>query len=275
MDSRNPVLSRAGQYAGFHEPGATTAAAAGAGAAGAAATDGMTAEQLQELYSQPAATRGPVVRIDDVIVKTAGIFVLLLVGAAVGWVLPALAFPAMLIGLGLALVNVFKKQVSPVLVMAYALVEGVFVGGFSRIINDWVGQDVVQQAVLGTLVAFGVMLALYRSRIIKVNGRFMKIMTVALISYAVIAIASFVSSFFGVGGGWGFYGVGGLGLLLCAAGVMLASFSLALDFEAINQAIAMGLPERESWRLAFGLMVTLVWLYIEILRFLAILNSGD
>jgi uncharacterized YccA/Bax inhibitor family protein len=270
MESRNPVLSRAGQYAGFHEPGATTAAAAG----GAARTDAMTAEQLQELYSQPAAERGPTVKIDDVVVKTAGLFVLLLVGAVVGWTFPVLALPAMIIGLVLGLVNTFKKQISPPLVIAYALIQGVFVGGISVIFSGIAGDaPVVQQAVLGTLVAFGVMLVTYRSGLVKVDGRFMKVMTVALISYGVIAIASFVASFFGVGGGWGFYGVGGLGLLLCAAGVLLASFCLMLDFEAIKQSIAMGMPEKESWRLAFGLMVTLVWLYIEILRLLTILNS--
>ena len=79
---------------------------------------------------------------------------------------------------------------------------------------------------------------------------------------------------FGVGGGWGFYGVGTFGLLLALAGVLLAAFSLMLDFEAIKQGIAMGLPERESWRLSFGLLVTIVWLYLEILRFLAIIASG-
>jgi uncharacterized YccA/Bax inhibitor family protein len=83
-----------------------------------------------------------------------------------------------------------------------------------------------------------------------------------------------VAAIFGVGGGWGFYGVGGLGLLLCAVGVLLASFSLMLDFEAIKQGIAMGAPERESWRMAFGLLVTLIWLYLEILRFLAIFSGG-
>jgi uncharacterized YccA/Bax inhibitor family protein len=273
MDSRNPVLSRAGQYAGFHEPGATSPAAAAA--AGGAATDGMTAEQLQELYSQPAATRGPAVKIDDVIVKTAGLFVILLAAAVVGWFVPVLAFPAMIIGLVLGLVNAFKKSVSPALIMAYALFQGVFVGGISALFAAQTDVPIVQQAVLGTLVAFGVMLTLYRSRIVKVNGRFKKMMLVALISYGVIALASFVGAIFGVGEGWGFYGVGGLGLLLCMAGVALASFSLMLDFDAIEQSIAMGLPERESWRLAFGLMVTLIWLYIEILRFLAILNSSD
>lgn len=96
-----------------------------------------------------------------------------------------------------------------------------------------------------------------------------------MISYAIIAVASLIGALFGVGGGWGFYGVGTWGLLLCAAGVLLASFALMLDFEAIKQGLAMGLPERESWRLSFGLLVTLVWLYLEILRFLAIFAGRD
>jgi uncharacterized YccA/Bax inhibitor family protein len=185
---------------------------------------------------------------------------------------------AALVGFGLAMVNIFKKQVSPALVLAYAGVEGIFLGGISRWydINFASGNgSLVLQAVTGTLVAFGVMLTLYKTGVIKVDGRFRKVMLVALVSYAVIAFASLIASFFNVGGGWGFYGVSGVGLLLCAAGVLLASLTLALDFDAIQQSIAAGLPERESWRLAFGLLVTLIWLYLEILRFLAILNSGD
>lgn len=98
---------------------------------------------------------------------------------------------------------------------------------------------------------------------------------VAMVSYLVIAVASLISSLVGVGGGWGFYGVGGLGLLLCVAGVGLAAFSLVMDFELITQTIAVGAPEKESWRMAFGLMVTLVWLYLELLRLLAILQGRD
>ena len=103
----------------------------------------------------------------------------------------------------------------------------------------------------------------------------MKIMLVAMVSYLVIALMSFVAALFGVGGGWGFYGVGGLGLLLCVVGVALAAFSLNLDFAAIEEGINEGLPEAYSWRMAFGLVVTMVWLYLEILRFLAILNSNN
>jgi uncharacterized YccA/Bax inhibitor family protein len=76
-----------------------------------------------------------------------------------------------------------------------------------------------------------------------------------------------------VGDGWGFYGVGALGILLCVAGVALASFFLILDFDYIEQAVRTGAPEREAWRAGFGLLVTLVWLYLELLRLLAILRG--
>ena len=131
------------------------------------------------------------------------------------------------------------------------------------------------QAIIGTLVAFGVMLALYSSGRLRATPRFQKILMVALVSYAGIALVSFIAAIFGVGGGWGFYGVGPLGLALCLIGVALAAFTLVLDFDAIQKGVEAGLPERESWRAAFGLMVTLVWLYLELLRFLAILNSRN
>ncbi|MGB2838459.1 MAG: Bax inhibitor-1/YccA family protein, partial [Actinomycetes bacterium] len=134
--------------------------------------------------------------------------------------------------------------------------------------------NIVLQAVIGTLAAFAAMLFLYGTRIIKVTGRFKKMMAMAFIAYIGIALVSLVAAFLGVGDGWGFYGVGGIGILLCAAGVALASFSLVLDFDAIETGIKMGAPERESWRAAFGLTVTLVWLYLEILRLLAILNRS-
>jgi len=264
MESRNPVLRRQKATVGFNEP---------TGVATTPPPPNATPEQLQEMYNQPPAV-GATVTIDDVVIKTGILFVLLLVGAVIGWNVPGLWIGAAIIGLILGLVNSFKRQVSPPLVIAYALVQGVFLGGISQFYADAFEEPIVQQAVLGTLVAFAVMLVLYRSRIIKVDGRFKKIMFVALISYLVIGVVSLISALFGVGSGFGFYGVGPLGLILCLVGVALASLTLALDFEAIAQSISMGLPERESWRLGFALMVTLIWLYLEILRFLAILNSS-
>ena len=225
-----------------------------------------------------APISGARMTMDDVIVKTGMLFAILLVGAFVGWSVPGLTFPALFVGLGLSLVNIFKKEVSPALVLAYGAAEGVFLGGISNLYSAAYADtapNLVSQAVIGTFVAFGTMLFLYKSGIIKVNGKFKKVFMVAMVSYLVIAVASLISSFFGVGSGWGFYGVGGLGLLLCVAGVGLAAFSLVMDFELITQTIAAGAPEKESWRMAFGLMVTLVWLYLELLRLLAILQGRD
>jgi len=291
MESRNPVLRHAteqatgrsetpgGQGFAYDEGRQAYAQAAGAAVGGAS---NPTAEDLQRMYDTAGPGTGRMT-LDDVIVKTGISFLLVVAGAVVGWntaeSIPMLWVGAMLVGLVLGLVNAFKKKVSPALVLAYALVEGVFLGGISFWYNTIAvnngTEGIVQQAVLGTLVAFGVMLVLYRTRIIKVDGRFMKMFMVALISYGVIALASFVFAMFGGGGGWGFYGVDGIGILLCLVGVGLAAFSLVLDFEAISQAVRYGAPERESWRMAFGLLATLIWLYLELLRLLAILSGRD
>jgi uncharacterized YccA/Bax inhibitor family protein len=221
--------------------------------------------------------------LDDVLVKTGISIAVLIPMAALGWMLmpsnPWVVWVAALAGLGLGLGNTFKKAVSPPLILAYAAAQGIFLGGISWFYTQWAAVqgfegNLVGQAVLGTVVAFVVMLALYKSQIIKVDGRFMKIMMVAMVSYLVIALISMVAAMFGLNGGWGFYGAGGLGILLCMAGVALAAFSLMIDFESITQGVRMGLPERESWRMAFGLLVTLIWLYMEILRLLAILASS-
>lgn len=284
MQTRNPVLGRIGQEP-THAGGSGFAYDEGRSAY-AQAQSGMVATDYAAASQGPTQPTGIGARLtlNDVIVKTAISFGVLLIGAVVGWQLtpsmPWLFWASLIVGLGLGLANAFKKQVSPPLILLYSLVQGVFLGGISWTYNEFVMTvnpdytGLVSQAVLATFVVFGVMLAIYQSRIIKVDGRFMKIMMVAMVSYLFIAIASFVSSFFGVGGGFGFYGVGGFGIALMAFAVLLAAFSLMLDFEAIKQGVAMGLPERESWRMAFGLLVTLIWLYLEILRLLAILAAG-
>ena len=217
MQSRNPVLRHATEQAKA-DPGAGSGALASEGqAAYNAATQGaasMSAEQLQEMYDKSGPNAGAVrggevaMTLNDVIVKTAGSFVVLLAGAVFGWLtadtMPWLMIVALFVGLGLGLANAFRKQVSPALVLAYALVQGVFLGAISQWYYEFAsatnyGGNIVVQAVIGTLVAFGVMLFLYSSKIIKVNGTFMKVMTVALVSYLVIAVASLVAALFGVG----------------------------------------------------------------------------
>ena len=285
MQSNNPVLTRYEKSTtatgpGFaYDEGRQAYAQASGQAATLGAPSGPPADTQFEVMTAGAGLR---VTLADVIVKSGILFAITVAFAFVGWnvwaTAPWILFVAMLAGLGLGLVNAFKKTVSPPLVMLYAVTQGIFLGAISNWYNAYAEgggySGLVLQAVLGTMTAFGVMLLLYGTGLVKVTGKFVKVMLVAMVSYLVIGLASLVAALFGVGSGWGFYGVGGLGLLLCAAGVLLASFSLMLDFEAIKQGIAMGAPERESWRMAFGLLVTLIWLYLELLRFLAIFSGG-
>ena len=283
METNNPVLVRMekearqnGGYASF-------------GAASTTTTAPVDAAALQQTYgvtapSTAVPTQSPMT-ITDVVAKTAVMFLLVFGFAYGAWQLQiptGVMLIAALIGFGLGMWGALSKSVRPLLFLAYSAVQGVFLGGISywytqyAAIGKPLGEEpnIVAQAVIGTFAAFAAMLFLYTTRIIKVTGTFKKAMMIAMLAYLGIAVMSLFASFFGVGEGFGFYGVEGIGLLLCVAGVGLASFSLALDFDAIETAVAAGVPERESWRAAFGLMVTLIWLYLELLRLLAIMNRS-
>ncbi|NRQ51708.1 Bax inhibitor-1/YccA family protein [Aeromicrobium stalagmiti] len=279
MKSSNPVFARSAEFNGR---------------SGAVATD--PSQWQVDLNGSPTHTERGSGRmtIDSVVEKTAITLGLLVVASAVTWFLiPDLDNPvpseadaafgtaAMLagggaiIGLGLSLVNSFKKVVSPALVLAYALFEGVFVGAFSKVIASYVGDaTIVFQAVLGTFIAFGGTLAAYKFFNIQVTDRFRKIVTIAMFSVFGVMLANFLLSITGVLDNGGLRGFNTLGLVVSCAMVVLAVFMLIMDFDYVEQGVAAGIPERESWRAAFGLTVTVIWLYIEILRILAILR-GD
>ncbi len=229
--------------------------------------------------------------LDTVVEKTAITLGLLVLAAAATWffigdlggaeaesalgLAYTLAIGGALIGLVLSLVNSFKKVVSPGLVLAYAVVEGVFVGAFSKVIASYVGDPtIVFQAVLATMVAFGGTLAAYKFFNIQVTDKFRKVVTIAIFSFVGVMIINFVLSLTGVLESGGLRGFNTLGLLVSAAACVLAVLMLILDFDFVERGVAAGLPEREAWRAAFGLTVTLVWLYIELLRIFAILR-GD
>ena len=247
----------------------------------------MTAEQLQDLYNQPAAGPAQIERVtlDDVIVKTLGLFAVVLVTATVGW-LTAAANPALggmlwmggMIGtLILGLVIAFKKTLSVPLIVLYAVLEGLFVGAVSQFFEnrlDPAYQGIVTQAILATLAVFVGMFIAWKSGLIKVTDKFRRIMAFALIGYAVFAVVNFVFAMV-TDTAFGFGGSGALGIGISLFAVGLASLTLALDFDAIDRAIATGAPKQYSWLLAHGLIVTLVWLYIEFLRLFARINSSD
>ena len=228
--------------------------------------------------------------LESVIEKTAITSGTVVLGAAVAWVLignmsldPAAASKAYLLsmfgaigGLVLSLVNSFKKVVSPALVLTYAAVEGLFVGAFSKLVVTFVSpgdEGIIFGAVLGTLAAFAGTLAAYKFFDIQVSGRFRKVVVASMFGFVAVSLLDFVLSFFGHS--FGFNGFGLMGLISSLLGVVIAVFMLILDFDYVERGIAAGLPERESWRAAFGLTVTIVWLYIEMLRILAILRGND
>jgi len=281
----NPVFDRIDKessrgYAGFTR-------APQAPSAGMAATDSMSAQQLQDLYSQPSATPVQMRRltIDDVVMKTAGLFAIVLVLAGVGWALTPQLGPVLLLGgiaftLVLGLVIAFKKTISVPLILVYAVAEGLFVGAVSRIYSvafDEPGtpvfQGIVAQAVLGTLAVFAAMLIAYKTGIIKVTEKFRRIVTMAVMGYAIFALVNFLYAWIG-GHPFGLGGTGLLGFGISLFAIVLASAMLAVDFDSIDRAIAAGAPEKYSWLLAHGLIVTLVWLYLEILRLLGRMRSN-
>jgi uncharacterized YccA/Bax inhibitor family protein len=238
-----------------------------------------TPGELQAQFALPDATPAQMERMsyEDTIVKTVVGFGILVVGAAVGWFLPALALPAALVGFALALVNVFKKKPSPALVLSYAAVEGVFVGGISGLFTLYFDSAIVPMAVFGTLGVVGITLALFASGKVRASKRATQVFLVALIGYAAFSLVNLGLMLFGVTDSM--FGVrdieipifGGipLGIPLGILVVLLAAYSLVLDFEFVKRGVETGQPRIYGWTAAFGIMVTVVWLYLEILRLLS------
>ncbi|MEI8184286.1 MAG: Bax inhibitor-1/YccA family protein [Actinomycetes bacterium] len=254
MKSSNPVLGKA-----FNQP------------------SNMQVDQLEQSYNAPAASsiRTGRMTIEDVVAKTGFLFAILVVVGALAWS-ANLGQGALLIGFlgafGIAMAISFSKSIKPGLVVAYAGLEGLALGTLSHFYES-LYPGIVSQAVIGTIAAFAGVLFMYRSGRVRATPQFTRAVMGAAIGYFILGFVSIIASFFGVGKGYGFYGVSGLGLLLAVAGVALASFFLVLDFDQIEKGVAAGVPEKESWRASFGLMVTIVWLYLEVLRLLSILRN--
>lgn len=246
------------------------------------AQGGMTPEQLQYMYDRPAASTVDTDRMsyEDTIVKTLLAFGVLVVGAVAGWNLPPVVWiVGALVGFVLALVNTFKKKPSPALVLAYAFFEGLFVGGISGAFNSqWDG--IVTQAVFGTLGVFAVTLLLFTSGKVRATPKATRFFLVAMVGYMAFSLVNLVLMWTGVTNtAFGLMGVSlfgiPLGVLIGIFVVVMAAYSLVLDFDQIKTGVQRGAPRIYAWTAAFGLIVTLVWLYLEILRILAIIASSQ
>ena len=239
----------------------------------------MSQQQLDDLYTSPSATPVQAGRVtfDDVIMKTLGLFTLVVLVAAGTWVYtrsfaPSLAMPlwwgGMLGTVVLGFVIALRKTISVPLILTYAVVEGLFVGAISMVLEQ-LYPGIVATAVLATLCTFAGMFVGYRTGLVKVTSRTRRIFAFAAMGYFLFSLVNVFTQAVGWTQGWGIGDSSGLGVIISVIGVGLASYSLAVDFDSIDQGVRAGLPQKYSWLFAHGLIVSLVWLYIEILRLLA------
>jgi len=262
LNSNNPALGR-GFGQGQQHASWNTAPAPSAG-------------DLNEMYNRPAYT--PPARfmtLDDVVLRTAATLGVVIGVGAVAWILElnAVALPAALIGFVLALVITFKQSTNPALILTYAATQGLFLGAISRVFND-LYEGIAIQAVVGTAGVFAGMLVVYKTGAIRVTPKFTRWLLGALIGVVVLSLVNLIASFF-TPGGLGLRDASNPALaigfsLLC---IGIAAFTFLLDFDMIDKGIRQGAPERFAWYAAFGLTVTLVWLYLEILRLLSYLRD--
>ena len=229
-----------------------------------------SAQYLDQMYNQPAyeaPARERFLTVDDVVTKTAMILVLAVVaGFATAWFQAYyLALPGALIGFVLAMVVIFKRKISPPLIIGYALAEGVFLGAITGVFNQYY-PGIAAQAIVGTLGVFGGMLVIYKTGAIRDTPRLTKMIIGGIVGVAVLMLFNLVMSLFGIN--MGLRDGSTMAIVFSVICIALAAFSFLLDFDAIDQAIKQGAPANTAWYFAFGLMVTLVWLYLEILRLL-------
>ena len=286
MRSSNPVFSRRGfsrdnGHAGFNAQPQAGGPAVGTQGNPYAQGSPYAPQDVQHgapPQAPPAADR---MKMDDVVARSAMTLGTVVVGAVLAWALlpvsPSswgLAIGAALIAMVLALVQVFKRKASPALILSYAAFEGVFLGVISEMFNSrWSGAPF--QAVLGTMAIAGATLLVYRAGWIRVTARYARIGMTIAIGFVLIMAVNLLLVVFGIAPDGGLRSMGPLGAIVGILALVLGAFFLTLDFKQIEDGVAYGAPRQESWMAAFGLTMTLVWIYIEMLRLVAIFSGDD
>ncbi|MEV0034805.1 Bax inhibitor-1/YccA family protein [Streptomyces sp. NPDC050804] len=293
MRSSNPVFSRRGFSRDNGHAGFNAAPQAGGPAVGTNpyatnpyATNPYAPQQGAGYGAGPQApARTDVMTIDDVVTRTAMTLGTVILTAVLSWVLLpvdeanigksyGIAIGAALVALVLSLIQSFKRRPTPALILAYAAFEGVFLGVISSAVSTYIAPGVVIQAVMGTMAVFAGVLFAYKMRWIRVTRRFYGFVMAAAMGFLLLMVANMLFSVFGGGDGLGFRS-GGLGIIFGIVGIVLGACFLALDFKQVEDGVAYGAPREESWLAAFGLTLTLVWIYLEMLRLLSILQGND
>ncbi|WP_446218404.1 Bax inhibitor-1/YccA family protein [Micromonospora sp. IBHARD004] len=278
MKTSNPVLARLGQAAereraaGYAQPGPY-------GQPGYPQQYAPYQQQYPTGVGYPAAppTVTPMT-LDDVVVKTVMLLGILGASAAAAWVLVPDALVgvawigAAVVGLVLGLIISFSRMANPALVVAYSIVEGVFVGMVSKAFNS-LYDGIVLQAVTATFGVFFLMAVLYKARVIRATPKFVKGMIAVMAGLFAVMLINLVLALFGVNTGLRDGSPLAIGFSLVC--IVVASLSFVLSFHEVEEGVRMGLPQRYSWTAAFGILVSLVWLYLEILRLLSYFQGDD
>jgi uncharacterized YccA/Bax inhibitor family protein len=274
MPSSNPVFGRGfanaangrQQFPGYGAP------QYGAPQYGAPSPYGAPTQDPYAAPSPYAPSTTQYMTMDDVVTKTGISFLVMVVTASLTWALPdfsgaALALPAVLVALVLGLVISFKQIANPIATLAYAALYGVALGAISEIFEAQF-PGIVMQAIIGTFGVFAGMLVVYKTGAIKVTPKLTRWVIGALIGVLVLVLANWIAAFFTTGG-LGLREAGPVGIIFSLVVIGVAAFSLLLDFDMADEAIRRGAPAKFAWYIAFGLLVTVVWLYLEILRLLS------
>jgi uncharacterized YccA/Bax inhibitor family protein len=268
MPSSNPVFGRGfanaatgrQQYPGY-----------GAPQYGAPSQYGAPTQDPYAAPSPYAPSTTQYMTMDDVVTKTGLSFLVMVATAALTWALPGfsgagLALPAVLIALVLGLVIAFKQIASPIATLSYAALYGVALGAISELFEAQYN-GIVGQALVGTFGVFAGMLIVYKTGAIKVTPKLTRWIIGAMVGVLVLVLFNLVAGLFGFE--TGLREGGPLGIIFSLVVIGVAAFSLLLDFDMADEAIRRGAPAKFAWYIAFGLLVTVVWLYLEILRLLS------
>lgn len=229
-------------------------------------------------YQAPPTTGERPMTVDDVVTKTAlTLGVALVTGiitavAVLGEVITPWApmIVGMLVGLVLSLIIIFKQKPSAALVLSYSAAEGVFLGAVTGVF-EYLVEGIALQAIMGTALVFIVMLVVYKTGAVKVTPKLTKWIIGATIAAAGLMLINMLMSFLGVN--MGLRDGSTMAIIFSIIVIGIAAFNFLLDFDMADQMIRAGMPSKWAWYAAFGLMTTLVWLYLEILRLLYYLNS--
>ena len=261
MQSRNPIFSRRDAF-GQLAPGYTP-----------------STQRLEAMYNAPAQVPPRTMTIDDVIVRSFLTLGTLAASGALAWVFVperianAVALVAVVVGVVFWAIVAFGRKVNPALVLGFATSYGIAVGVISHAYNS-LYHGVVLQAVVGTALAFGAMLTVYALRIVRVTPKFVRFVIAAGLALVGLMILNMLVSVFHAGG-IGIRESGPLGIVFSIAAILVGCLYLILDFGSIEDGVRSGAPEKASWLAAFGLTLSLVWIYLELLRFLSYFYGRD